>query len=113
MKARVPDGYGKQSRNQMLEKLNQMQAEMEAAQTELSEKEYTAAAGGGMVEATVNGAHKVISVNIKPEVVDPEDTEMLGDLVAAAVNAAIEEASRDYETRMGGITGGLEIPGLR
>ena len=97
----------------MLEKLNQMQAEMEAAQAELSEKEYTAAAGGGMVEATVNGSHKVIAVNIKPEVVDPEDTEMLGDLVAAAVNAAIEEASRDYETRMGGITGGLDIPGLR
>ena len=113
MKARVPDGYGKQSRNQMLEKLNQMQAEMEAAQAELSEKEYSASVGGGMVEATVNGSHRVLSVNIKPEVVDPEDTEMLGDLVAAAVNAAIEEASRDYETRMGGITGGLDIPGLR
>jgi len=113
MKARVPDGYGKQNRNQMIEKLNKMQADMEAAQAELSEKEYTASAGGGMVEATVNGGHKVLSVNIKPEVVDPEDTEMLGDLVAAAVNAAIDAASADYSSTMDGITGGLEIPGLR
>ena len=113
MKARVPDGYGKQSRNQMLERLNQMQADMEAAQAELSEREYTASAGGGMVEATVNGSHRVLSVTIKPEIVDPEDTEMLGDLVAAAVNAAVEAASKDYEERMGSITGGIDIPGLR
>ena len=113
MKARVPKEYQPQSRNQMLERLNQMQADMEAAQAELAEKEYTASAGGGMVEATVNGSHKVLSVKIDPEVVDPEDTEMLGDLVAAAVNAAVEEASKDYEQRMGSITGGLDIPGLR
>ena len=112
MKARLPEGYGKQSRNQMLEKLNQMQNDMQTAQETLAAKEYTASAGGGMVSATVNGAHKVLSVVIKPEVCDPEDTELLGDLVAAAINAASEAAAADYQTTMDSITGGLSIPGL-
>lgn len=112
MKARLPEGYGKQSRNQMLEKLNQMQTDMQDKQAELQAKEYTATAGGGMVEATVNGAHKVTLITVKPEVCDPEDTEMLGDMVAAAVNAAIDMALADYEEQMGKITGGLNIPGL-
>ena len=105
MKARLPEGYGKQSRNQMLEKLNKMQADMEA-------KEYTETSGGGMVEATVNGKHRVLSIVIKPEVCDPDDTDMLGDLVAAAVNTAIDNAAKDYEESMGQLTGGLNIPGL-
>ncbi|MBR0343481.1 MAG: YbaB/EbfC family nucleoid-associated protein [Oscillospiraceae bacterium] len=112
MKARLPEGYGKQSRNQMLEKLNKMQADMEAKQEELNAKEYTATSGGGMVEATVNGKHRVLSVVIKPEVCDPDDTDMLGDLVAAAINTAIENASKDYDESMGQLTGGLNIPGL-
>ena len=112
MKARLPEGYGKQSRNQMLEKLNKMQADMEAMQEELNNKEYTATSGGGMVEATVNGKHRVLSVVIKPEVCDPDDTEMLGDLVAAAINTAVDNAAKDYEESMGQITGGLSIPGM-
>ncbi len=112
MKARLPEGYGKQSRNQMLERLNKMQEDMEAKQKELAEKEYTATSGGGMVEATVSGEHRVLALNIKPEVCDPEDTEMLGDLVAAAVNAAIDSAQKDYEEQMGSITGGMNIPGM-
>ena len=68
MKARLPEGYGKPSRNQMLERLNKMQADMEAKQKELAEKEYTATSGGGMVEATVSGEHRVLALNIKPEV---------------------------------------------
>lgn len=112
MKARLPEGYGKQSRNQMLEKLNKMQADMEAMQEELNNKEYTATSGGGMVEATVNGKHRVLSVVIKPEVCDPDDTDMLGDLVAAAINTAIDNAAKDYDESMGQLTGGLNIPGI-
>ena len=112
MKARLPEGYGKQSRAQMMERLNKMQNDMAAKQAELAEKEYSAKAGGGMVEATVNGAHKVISVAIDPEVCDPEDTEMLGDMVAAAVNAALEAAAADSEQEMAKITGGLDLGGL-
>ena len=112
MKARLPEGYGKQSRNQMLERLNKMQEEMEAKQQELSEKKYSATSGGGMVEATVNGKHRVLSLVIKPEVCDPEDTEMLGDLVAAAINSAVDASTKDYEDTMSQLTGGLNIPGL-
>jgi len=109
MKARLPEGYGKQSRSQMLEKLTKMQNDMQEKQAELAEKEYTATAGGGMVEAVVTGAHKVVSVTVKPEVCDPEDTEMLGDMVAAAVNAAIEAANADSEAEMGKLTGGMDL----
>ena len=112
MKARLPEGYGKQSQQQMMERLTKMQNEMQETQEALKAKEYTAKAGGGVVEATVNGEHRVISVTISPEVCDPEDTEMLGDLVAAAVNAAVEEAAADYETEMERITGGLNLGGL-
>ena len=112
MKSRLPEGYGKQGRSQMLERLNKMQEDMENKQKELAAKEYTATSGGGMVEAVVTGEHRVVSLNIKPEVCDPEDTEMLGDLVAAAVNAAVDAALKDYETEMGNITGGMNIPGM-
>ncbi len=112
MKARLPEGYGKQSQKQMMDRLNKMQADMQAKQDELHSKEYSAKAGGGMVEATVNGEHRVLSVVIDPEVCDPEDTEMLGDLVAAAVNSAIEAASADYEAEIGKITGGMDLGGL-
>ena len=71
-----------------------------------------AKAGGGMVEAVVSGERRVLSVTIDPEVCDPEDTEMLGDLVAAAVNAALEAANADYESEMGKITGGMDLGGL-
>jgi DNA-binding YbaB/EbfC family protein len=112
MKARLPEGYGKQSQKQMLDRLNRMQADMEAKQNELHEKQYSAKAGGGMVEAVVSGERRVLSVTIDPEVCDPEDTEMLGDLVAAAVNAALEAANADYESEMGKITGGMDLGGL-
>jgi len=96
----------------MLERINKMQEEMQTKQAELEEKAYTATSGGGMVQATVNGKHRVLSLEMKPEVVDPEDTEMLSDLICAAINAAVEEASKDYETTMEAITGGLNLPGL-
>lgn len=89
-----------------------MQEQMEAVTAELEQKEYTAAAGGDAVRATVTGKMEVKSVEIKPEVIDPEDAEMLGDLVTAAVNAALSQASTEKEEKMSAVSGGMGIPGL-
>ncbi|MEA5051753.1 MAG: YbaB/EbfC family nucleoid-associated protein [Oscillospiraceae bacterium] len=109
MKSHLPEGYN-QSRGDMMKQLQKMQDDMAAKQKELEETEYTGSAGGAMVEARVNGAHSVLGVAIKPEVIDPDDAEMLGDLVAAAVNDAIAKASADYQAEMGKITGGMNLP---
>ena len=109
MKARIPQGP---STNNMLKQVQKMQDDMAALQAELEETEYTADAGNGMVEATVNGKHELTMVKISPDAVDPEDVEMLEDLVMAAVNSAIAKAAADSETRMGAITGGLNLPGM-
>ena len=96
----------------MIRQAQKMQEDMAALQAELDEREYTAAAGGGAVTATVNGKHEVTGLTIKPEVVDPEDVEMLADLVTAAVNEAIRQAADTAEAEMGKVTGGLNMPGL-
>lgn len=113
MKARLPQGYGSSgpgNMQSMMKQAQKMQADMAAAQEELAQRTYTATAGGGMVTATVDGTHLVQSVAIKPEACDPEDTEMLGDLVMAAVNEAIRKAIADSEEEMGRITGGMKLP---
>ena len=89
-----------------------MQEDMQNAQAELEAKEYTATSGGNMVEATVNGKHEVLSLKINPDVVDPDDVDMLEDLVMAAVNEAIRAAVSDSEDKMGAITGGMNLPGM-
>lgn len=89
-----------------------MQEQMEAITAELEGKEYTASAGGDAVRATVTGKMEVKSVEIKPEVIDPEDAEMLGDLVTAAVNAALSEAGAEKEEKMSAVSGGMGIPGM-
>ena len=96
----------------MIRQAQKMQEDMAALQAELDEREYTAAAGGGAVTATVNSKHKVTALTIKPEVVDPEDVEMLADLVTAAVNEAIRQAADTAEAEMSKVTGGLNMPGL-
>lgn len=96
----------------MLKQAQKMQDDMAALQDDLEQREYTASAGGSMVEATVNGKHEVKSVKINPDVVDPDDVEMLEDLVAAAVNEAIRAAAAESETEMSKITGGMNIPGM-
>ncbi len=111
MKARLPEGYG-MSRGDMMKQVQKMQEDMAAMQAELAEREYQGTAGGGMVTATVKGNHTVVRVDVKPEVIDPDDAEMLGDLVAAAVNAAITAANEESDSEMGKLTGGLNIPGL-
>ena len=111
MKARLPEGYGR-SRGDMMKQLQKMQEDMQAMQAELAEREYIGSAGGAMVSATVKGDHTVLRVDIKPEVIDPDDAEMLGDLVAAAVNDAVRLAGEDSAKEMEKITGGVDLGGL-
>lgn len=94
----------------MLKQLQQMQAKMTKIQEELGEKTVTGTAGGGMVEVTVNGHQKVLDVKIKPEVVDPDDVEMLQDLVLAACNEALEKARELAAKEMGAVTAGMGLP---
>ena len=84
--------------------------DMQKMQEELENKEYTAQAGGGVVSATVSGKHELKSLAIDPEAVDPEDVEMLQDLIVAAVNEAMRTAASDAAASMGQLTGGLNLP---
>ena len=113
MKARLPQGYGSKGMNDMLKQAQKMQEDMAAMQEELALREYTASAGGSMVEATVTGDKRVVGLSIKPEVVDSDDIEMLSDLIVAAINEAQRTADEDSEESMGNITGGMDLPGLR
>ena len=115
MKARLPQGYGGGSggnMNDMLKKAQQMQQDAAALQEELDLREYAAKSGGGMVEATVTGKHELVSLKISPEAVDPEDVEMLEDLIKAAVNEAGRMADETAAVEMEKITGGLNLPGM-
>ena len=96
----------------MLRQAQQMQAQMAKIQEDLAEARTEATAGGGVVKVTIIGGSKVESIEIAPEVVDPEDIEMLQDLVMAAVNEAMDTAQAEAAKKMSAITGGLNIPGL-
>ncbi len=109
MKARIPN---QPSRNDMMQKIQKMQEDMNNVQEEVENSEFSASAGGGAVEVTVSGKHEVLSVKIQPEVVDPEDVEMLEDLLIASLNEAVRKANDAMESRMQGVTGGLNIPGM-
>lgn len=114
MKAHLPQGVGGGPGNMqsMLRQAQKMQDDMAAMQQELEGREYTATAGGGAVTAAVNGKHEVVKLTIQPEVVDPEDAEMLADLVMAAVNEAQRQAAQNAEEEMSKITGGMALPGM-
>ena len=114
MKARLPKGVGGGPSNMqgMIKQAQKMQEEMQKAQEELEAREYKAAAGGGAVEAVVSGKKKIISLSIKPEVVDPEDIEMLQDLIISAINEGLRQVEDDSNEQMQKITGGMNIPGL-
>ena len=103
---------GMPNKNNMMKQVKKMQEEMEKAQQELEEKEFTASAGGGVVEATVTGKKVVTSIKINPDVVDPEDVDMLQDLIMVAINDANNQADKFNEENMGRLTGGINIPGL-
>ena len=96
----------------MMKQAQKMQQEMLRMQAEQEAKTFTAASGGGMVTATVNGKHEVVGIEIKPEAVDPDDVEMLQDLVLASVNEALREATETTEREMSKLTGGMSMPGL-
>ncbi len=112
MKVRIPNSGGPGNMNQMLKQAQKMQEDMAALQEDLEQREYTANAGGGMVEVTVDGKHLIKSIKINPEAVDPDDVEMLEDFITVAVNEAISNAIKTSEEEMGAITGGLNMPGL-
>ena len=94
----------------MIKQAQKMQQDMARMQAELEEKEYTAQAGGGMVEAVVTGKRVVKSIKVDPEAVDPEDVEMLQDMIVAAVNEALRAAESDSASTMQQLTGGLGLP---
>lgn len=113
MKARIPKQGD--SRANMMKKVQDMQEDMARVQEEVEQGEYEATSGGGAVGVKVNGKHEVLSIDIKPEVVDPEDIEILSDMITAAVNEAMRKASDVMEQEMGKVTGGLgglNIPGM-
>ena len=96
----------------MIKQAQKMQQEMLKMQAEMEEKEYEATAGGGMVTAKVNGKHEVLNLTIDPEAVDPEDVEMLQDMVTAAINEAMRKADTETTATMSKLTGGLNLSGL-
>ena len=96
----------------MIKQAQKMQMEMQRMQEEMENKTYTAAAGGGMVKASVNGKHEVVNLEINPEAVDPDDVEMLQDMVIAAVNEAMRAADTEAANNMSRLTGGLNLGGL-
>ena len=112
MKARLPQGYGKPDVNALMRQAQKMQEDMKTKQEELENTEYTASVSDGMVEVTMTGKHQVTAIHIKPELADPDDIEMLEDMVAAAINATVKQVDETAEAEMGKLTGGLNIPGL-
>ena len=96
----------------MMKQAQKMQQEMLRMQEEMENKTYTATAGGGMVKATVSGKRELLEITINPEAVDPDDVEMLQDMVIAAVNEAMRAAETDQANNMSRLTGGLNLGGL-
>ena len=100
---------GAQRQAEMQARIQQMQEQVNAAQEAVENQEFTASVGGGVVEAKVNGKKEVLAVTIKPEAVDPEDVEMLQDLVVSAVNEALRQADDAMTKTMDGLGGGLNL----
>ncbi|MBO5104356.1 MAG: YbaB/EbfC family nucleoid-associated protein [Ruminococcus sp.] len=114
MKARIPKNMGgnAQNMNQMIKQAQKMQDQITELQEDIEEREFSATAGGGAVEVVITGKKTIKSLSIKPEVVDPEDIDMLQDLIISAVNEAINNVESTTEAEMSKITGGVSIPGL-
>lgn len=114
MKVRLPNsgGAGINNLQQLARQAQEAQEKMEKASSELELKEYHASSGGDTVNVTINGKLELTNVTIKPEVVDPEEIDMLSDLIIAAVNEAIKTANRDKEEVIGKISGQMNLSGL-
>ncbi len=112
MRARIPKQGGAQDMNAMIRQAQKMQDKITELQEDIEAREFTASVGGGAVEVVVTGKKNIKSLTIKPEVVDPEDIEMLQDLVISAVNEAIANVEKVTEEEMTKVTGGVSLPGL-
>ena len=112
MKVRLPQGVGggPQNMQAMIKQAQKMQEEMAEKQAELELREYDVAAGGGVINVKINGKKEILSVNIDPEVIDPEDKETLEDLIVAAVNEAIKKVEAISAEEMQKITGSMNLP---
>ena len=111
-KKRMPGGMPGGNMGNMMKQVQKMQKQMAEMQKDLEEKEVEATAGGGAVKAIVNGKKELLKIVIDKEVVDPDDVEMLQDLILAAVNEAIKTAEEMMEKEMSKVTGGLNLPGM-
>lgn len=107
-----PGMMGGANMQQLARQAQRLQQQMAKAQEELDAREFEATSGGGMVTAKVNGKRELLALTIKPEAVDPDDVEMLEDMVMAAVNEALRTAADTAEREMGKLTGGMGMPGL-
>jgi DNA-binding YbaB/EbfC family protein len=105
-------GMRPQDMRKLMQQAQQMQEELTAAQDQLASATFEGSAGGGVVKATVTGSNEIVSVEIDPSVIDPDDAEMLEDLVVAAVNQAIKNAADAAQQSLGGLAGGLDLGGL-
>ncbi len=103
---------GKKGMKDLMKQAQKMQQDLAKAQEELAKQVVEGSAGGGMVKVEMNGRSEVLSVKIDPEVVDPDDIEMLEDLIIAAINEAQDKVSKSSENELGKLTGGMNIPGL-
>jgi len=103
---------GMPNMNAMMKQAQKMQKQMAEVQEELEKKEFETSAGGGAVTVKVNGKKELIDIQIKPEAVDPDDVEMLQDLIMAAANEALRTADETVSREMGKLTGGMNLPGM-
>lgn len=111
-KGGFPGGMPGGNMSNMIKQAQKMQKEMEKMQAEMAQKEVEASVGGGAVTVTANGAKQILSIKIDKEAVDPEDVEMLEDLIMTAVNQALDSADEMMNASMSKVTGGMGIPGL-
>lgn len=114
MKARLPQGMGggPQNMQSMIRQAQKMQEDMEALQAELDLREYEINAGGGVVTVKINGKKEIVSIDLKPEIVDHDDIETLSDVLVAAVNEAIKKVEETNQGELSKITGNISMPGL-
>ena len=114
MKARVPKGMGggPQNMNAMIRQAQKMQEDMAALQEDLDAREYEVSAGGGVVGVKINGKKEILSIDIQPEIVDPDDIETLSDILVAAVNEAIKRVEDTNNEEMSKLTGSVNLPGM-
>lgn len=114
MRANIPKGMGgsPQNMNAMIRQAQKMQEDMAAKQEELNAREYEVTAGGGVVAVKINGKKEILSIDMKPEIVDPDDIETLSDILVAAVNEAIKRVEDTNSAELNQITGPMNIPGL-